>query len=119
MKWKKVPQKLIDFLEENIKPCACEQKKRFGCPAYFVKNNMFTGAHQESLFLRLNDKDRHDLLNENYKVLPFEPMPGRIMREYVVIPESLYSNSLLFKKWLEKSYAYVSILPEKTKGKTR
>jgi hypothetical protein len=53
---------------------------------------------------------------KGYKdVFAFEPMPGRAMKGYVVLPKSIYSNDKLFGEWLDKSIRYVSSLPPKKK----
>jgi hypothetical protein len=46
--------------------------------------------------------------------MPFEPMPGRVMKEYVVVPKEMTKSSDL-KTWIDKSLAYVSGLPPKRK----
>jgi hypothetical protein len=43
----------------------------------------------------------------------FEPMPGRAMKGYVVLPKSLYSDDKAFAEWLDKSISYVAGLPPK------
>jgi len=45
----------------------------------------------------------------------FEPMPGRVMREYVVVPKVLLNAPEQLHAWVEKSLAYVSSLPAKPK----
>ncbi len=73
---------------------------------------MFAGLHQESFVLRLAPADVKAFL-EIDGAKPFEPMPGRSMAGYVVVPESMLANSADLKKWLEKSFAYASSLPPK------
>jgi len=58
------------------------------------------GLYQESLFLRLSEEDREEFL-ELKQASQFEPMPGRIMKEYVTVPPP--------------SLNYVSSLPPKVK----
>jgi hypothetical protein len=90
----------------------------FGCPVYFVNGNMFAGLHQDNLFIRLSAIDRKELFKICDEAALFEPMAGRPMKEYVVIPESLYSEAEEFAKWLNRSFGYVSSLPKKAmKGK--
>ena len=113
MAWKKVPPELVAFLEQTMAAFDCERKTMFGCPAYFVNNYMFVGAHQESLFLRLSEPDRDELLSMNDEVAVFEPMEGRKMKEYVVVPDSIYNHTESFNSWLQRAYAYASSLPEK------
>jgi TfoX/Sxy family transcriptional regulator of competence genes len=85
----------------------------FGYPVYFVNNNMFTGTHQHNVFIRLSERNRKEILSDNDEVSPFEPVKGRVMKEYVVLPDSILKDSQKLKKWLNRSYDYVSSLPEK------
>ena len=45
----------------------------------------------------------------------FEPMPGRAMAGYVVLPKPDYLDERIFSKWLDKSVKYASALPPKQK----
>ncbi len=42
---------------------------------------------------------------------------GRAMKEYVVLPKSLYRNKNEFSYWMNKSIDYVISLPSKKKKK--
>jgi TfoX/Sxy family transcriptional regulator of competence genes len=117
MVWKKSPKELTDFLEESMKDVDCVKKKMFGFPAYFINGNMFTGTFEENLFLRLSEGDRNKITMKNTDVKPFEPMKGRAMKEYVVLPQSLYKNKKDFSHWVNKSIEYVTSLPAKKKKK--
>ncbi len=117
MKWKKVLAELSDFLEEALKSFNCQKKMMFGCPTYFINNNMFAGLHQNNLFVRLSETDREKVFVTYDGMRPFEPMKGRVMKEYVVVPKSIYTHSATFKKLLELSYQYVASLPPKTPKK--
>lgn len=57
----------------------------FGNPAAFVNRNMFSGLFGDELFVRLPEAERTVLLREPGAHL-LEPMAGRPMREYVVLP---------------------------------
>jgi len=57
----------------------------FGNVAGFVKGNMFTGLFGNDLFVRLSEADRSELLVEPGATVK-EPMTGRPMKEYVVLP---------------------------------
>ena len=89
----------------------------FGYPAAFVNGNMACGLHQDGLVLRLGDDDRAALMKEGG--VPFEPMPGRVMREYVVAPQKLASRKAELKRWLERAVAHAADLPKKTKKKRK
>ena len=41
------------------------------------------------------------------------------MKEYAVLPESLHNDRIEFTKWLERSFRYVSTLPEKEPKKAK
>ena len=113
MTWRKPSAALSALLEEALSPFKCQERKMFGCPAYFVNNNMFAGVHQDNLFIRLSEEDREEVSSTYDEVVQFEPVEGRRMREYVVLPDSLCSDPDTFQKWLNRSYQYVSSLPPK------
>ena len=99
-------------LAQLVEPFACQKKPMFGHVAYFVNGGMFTGVFASSIWIRLSEKDRAEFLS-----LPgarqFEPMAGRPMREYVVVPETVLADRAVVTGWLQRSYDYVSSLPEK------
>ena len=115
MDWKKAPEELVQFLSQKMENVNCDYRKMFGYPAYFINGNMFAGIHGEKLFLRLSESDVEEIMNAHLNVTCFEPMPGRAMTGYVVLPKPIYSDEKLFDKWLEKSVKYVSTLPSKQK----
>ncbi len=117
--WKKTSKEVTDFLSQETKNMDCEQKKMFGCPVFFINGNMFMGAHEDNIFLRLPEKDRTHLLSTYDETRVFEPIRGRIMREYIVFPENLYHNKKVFNKVLNKSVSYVRSLPPKRKKRSR
>lgn len=51
--------------------------------------------------------------------VPFEPMAGRVMKEYVVLPQAIVSRSATLVKWVRKSMAYAGALPPKKKKQRR
>ena len=120
MKWKKVSSELSEFLENALEGFECQKRIMFGCPAYFVNNNMFTSVHQDNIILRLSE-DHREMIQKDYdETAAFEPMEGRVMKEYMVLPEELYSDTETFGKWLNRSFEFVASLPPKQKkGKTK
>ena len=113
MAWKKPNKELTEFLEEKMASFDCQKKMMFGSQVYFVNNNMMCGVHQDDIFTRLSEKDKEDIFASYDEASAFEPMKGRIMKQYVVLPESLYNDSEKLDEWLERSYNYVSSLPLK------
>jgi TfoX/Sxy family transcriptional regulator of competence genes len=87
-------------------------RKVFGYPALFINGQMFAGLHQDKMILRLPEEDRTRFMQLKGASV-FEPMPGRPMREYVVVPPSLIKSDAALQVWLDKALAYASTLPPK------
>lgn len=120
MAWKKPNSKLSEFLDERISSFDVKKKKMFGCPVYFANDNMLTGVFENDIFIRLSEQDRNKLISENDEVKPFEPVKGRVMKEYVVLPDSVYNDPEKFIELLRSSYEYVLSFPSrKTKQKKK
>jgi TfoX/Sxy family transcriptional regulator of competence genes len=112
-KWKAAPQALVRVFEAAIAliPDA-QSKKMFGYPAAFVGGHLFAGLHQDSLIVRLSPKDKSALLEQPGSRI-FEPMPGRPMRDYVVVPPSVVESEEQLHGWLMKALHFTSSLPPK------
>ena len=113
MDWKKVTPELKALLETSMSSLDCEKRAMFGAPTYFKNNNMFAGIHGNTISMRLSDKDRQEILAKYKDVKPFEPMEGRLMKEYIALPASLYNNKAVLQEWLNRSFLYASSLPPK------
>jgi len=118
-KWRKSPPELIDTLHETVgaalpDDAAVDFRPMFGYPCYWTGGNMFFATHQDYLILRLSDEDRVTFLGIPDARL-FEPMPGRPMREYVVVPPKLAADSGTLQEWVTKGYRYTASLPPKEK----
>jgi len=87
-------------------------RKMFGQPSAFVNGNMFFGVFGRNLFVRLSELDRSEAKNEA-GFTPFEPMPGRAMAEYWVLPASVLRNTARAREWVARSLSYASKLPPK------
>jgi TfoX/Sxy family transcriptional regulator of competence genes len=103
-------------LFEAIRPSAPDVTVRsvFGQPAAFVRGNMFLGVFGDSVFLRLDEDDRKAAQQIPGAHL-FEPMPGRAMREYVVLPADVLASSKTGGDWIDRSLRYATTLDPKTK----
>jgi len=118
MKWRKSPEVLVQRFSEIVPhDPRVERRKMFGYPAAFVAGSLFMGLHQESLILRLSEKDRTSFLKINGASV-FEPMPGRPMREYVVVPSSMLEEVAALAKWIRRSLDYASSIPPKSARKS-
>ncbi len=114
-KWKPAPQEAVEAFETATSGLpGAEPQKMFGYSCVFAKGNMFAGLHEAGMVLRLPDEQRAEFLRlEGAK--QFEPMPGRVMREYAVVPKVLLNSPEQLRPWVEKSLAFVSSLPAKPK----
>ncbi len=88
------------------------KRKMFGYPCAFVNGNMFAGLFQDEMFLRLNDEDRA-AIRAQYDTTLFEPIPGRPMRGYVLVPHYVLKSPRLLNEWMTKSAEYAKTLPGK------
>jgi len=87
----KPSEELSKFLEESISSFNVKKKKMSGV-GIFANDNMLTGVFENDIFIRLSEKDRAKIMSEYDEVIPFEPLKGRIMKEYVVLPDHLYND---------------------------
>jgi TfoX/Sxy family transcriptional regulator of competence genes len=109
MKWRSSPPELVRVFAETTQAFPQVQvRKMFGYPAAFVNGNMAAGLFQDSMMLRLSATDRAAI-----RAQPFEPMPGRAMREYIVVPDAILKSKSQLKAWFGKAVAYTSSLPAK------
>jgi TfoX/Sxy family transcriptional regulator of competence genes len=114
-KWKPAPREAVAAFETSTSGLSgVEAKKMFGYSCVFVEGNMFAGLHEAGMVLRLPGEQRAEFLRLK-GASQFEPMPGRVMREYVVVPSVLLNAQTQLRVWVEKSLAYVSSLPAKPK----
>jgi TfoX/Sxy family transcriptional regulator of competence genes len=94
-------------------------KPMFGHVAAFVNGTMFMGVFGDRVLVRLGATDRAKLLQEE-GAGPFEPMAGRPMKEYVLLPPNWQDEPAQARAWVKRSLAYASALPpKKTKAPTR
>lgn len=114
-KWRKSPASLIELFTSVLpdEP-TIEKRQMFGYPCAFVNGNMFTGLHQESVIVRLDEDDRTRLIEE-IGAKQFEPMPGRPMREYVALPQAVLDNRDRLTEIISTARDFAALLPPKVK----
>lgn len=114
MQWKKTPPELAATFDRAApRDPKVVRKPMFGYPALYLNGNMFAGTFQDKVIARLSEAERTKAVKAGGT--PFEPMPGRPMKEYVVIPASDVGRPAALAKWMERAHAYAGSLPEKTK----
>jgi TfoX/Sxy family transcriptional regulator of competence genes len=113
MAWTKSPQGLVDlFAESAPDDPRVERRKMFGYPCIFVGGNMCAGLHQSAMFARLSGADAAALPGG---ARPFEPMPGRPMAGYVLVPDDVLADEAELAALLAKAVAFTATLPPKEK----
>lgn len=113
--WRKSPPELVARFEKTMADIpGTSLRKMFGYPAAFAANgHMFTSLHQDRWVIRLPDQARAELAAAGGT--PFEVMPGRPMREYLVLPDAILDDAATLQTWLDRSRAYTEGLAAKTK----
>lgn len=111
MAWKKSPPELIAAFEKS-KPAdpTVISRPMFGYPALFLNGNMFAGTYQDKIVVRFGE-DRTLAGAKTAKT--FKPMPGRAMKEYVVVPEAVIKSPAKLRAWIDHAYDYAKALPAK------
>ncbi len=115
--WQRPDEALVELLGEIVAEIEFDQptehRVMFGCPAYFTGGNMFAGVWQDTLMLRLPEDERAAVLVAGGH--PFEPMPGRVMKQYVGLPAALAAERAAAAVWVGKAAAFAASLPPKEK----
>jgi hypothetical protein len=117
--WRKSPDDLIVLFHATLPDDPrIERRKMFGYPCAFIGGNLFTGLHQENVIVRLAETDRVAAIRKQGARL-FEPMTGRPMREYIVLPKSALADRGALAAWLQRGLSYAASLPPKARKSGR
>lgn len=111
MRFEKPSPRMVALFEELVAGRPLQRRSMFGMPCAFAGEHMCTGLFADQLFVRLPDAYREALAAEGGR--PFEPFPGRVMREYAVFPEAMLADLAAVRIWLDRSVAYAASLPPK------
>jgi TfoX/Sxy family transcriptional regulator of competence genes len=90
---------------------AVSTRPMFGNLSAFVNGNMFCGLFGEDLFVRVSDEDQARIRKQGGKA--FEPMAGRAMTGYVVIPPGWQKKPDAAKTWIVTALKWSKALPPK------
>jgi TfoX/Sxy family transcriptional regulator of competence genes len=115
MKWRKAPDELISILDLAMGGVDAEKRTMFGFPAYFINANMFIGLFEDKLFIRLPEELREATERRAGALKHLEPMPGRPMKAYVVLPQSFYSKERELTALVRAAADHARSLPAKVK----
>jgi len=87
-----------------------ETGRMFGRDCAFVNGNVFVGLHAEGLFLRLPDSMRNEF-RARHAAKMFEPMPGRLLNEYMTVPDRLLEAPGELRQWIGRALSHARTLP--------
>ncbi len=117
----KSPPALIErfsaVLDRTATP-AVDRRLMFGYPCAFVGGNMATGLFAGQWWVRVPADQLAEML-ESGEGRPFEPMPGRPMRGYVVLAEEAVADDARIDAWVGRALAFSGTLPPKERASKR
>lgn len=94
---------------------AVTTRPMFGNLSGFVNGNMFCGLFGEDLFVRVSDDDQAKVRKQGGR--PFEPMAGRAMTGYVVVPGGWQKKPDATRDWIVTALVWTRAFPAKDKTK--
>jgi TfoX-like protein len=114
MRFEKPSPRMVALFDDLVRERPLQRRPMFGMPCAFAGGQMCVGLFGDSLFVRLPEAYREALAAEGGR--PFEPIPGRVMREYVVVPEAMLADLRAVGVWVDRSQVYAASLPPKRKA---
>jgi hypothetical protein len=113
MAWTKSPEALVARFDEMVPEApGVERRQMFGYPAAFVNGNLFMSLFQDHMVLRLSVADMAAFV-ERFETRAFDPMGGRPMKQYAVVPQAVADDDALLGEWTGRALAYAGSLPKK------
>jgi TfoX/Sxy family transcriptional regulator of competence genes len=113
MAWSKPPQALIELFAESLpdEP-GVQRRKMFGLPCAFVNGVMFAGVFQDTMFARL-PPDLAEAFERDYAAEVLEPIAGRPMKAYRVLPDDVIADEDRLAEVLATAFRHTALLPPK------
>ena len=111
MPWEKTPTEILAAFDAAAPDDPrVERRPMFGYRALFLGGNMFAGTYQDKVVVRFGEERT---IAGATTAKTFEPMPGRPMKEYVVVPDVVVKSPAKLRAWVDKAHAYAKKLPAK------
>jgi hypothetical protein len=113
--FEKSPPELVERFAavlDRVAPPGTVRRPMFGYPCAFVGGNMATGLFAGSWWVRLPE-DRLRAALASGEAQPFEPMPGRPMKGYAVLPPTVVADDGAIADWTGLALAHTATLPPK------
>jgi hypothetical protein len=86
-------------------------KKMFGYPAAFVGGNLATSLFRDRWVVRLPADEV--VAAQAAGADPFEPVPDRPMKGFVLIPAADVADDAKLRSWVERGLAHAASMPPK------
>jgi TfoX/Sxy family transcriptional regulator of competence genes len=86
-------------------------KPMFGNLSAFVNGNMFAGLFGDDLFVRVPPEQGAEIVGQGGS--EFQPMPGRPMKGYYVLPKGWRQDPAGARGWIQKGLSATSGMPAK------
>lgn len=119
MSWSTPEPELVALFDATVaRDRRVERRTLFGCPAAFVGGHLAATVFRDQLVLKLGSADAATL-HEGRAPLPFEPMPGRPMRELYVVPRAVVRDRRALRDWIARALGRVAAWPPKPAGRRR
>jgi TfoX/Sxy family transcriptional regulator of competence genes len=74
---------------------------------------MFAGIFQDDIFVRINPEEQDEVRALGDEIYNFEPPKGRALKEYLVLPPTVFEDKDSFISVLNLTVDYVSSFPPK------
>ncbi len=110
MTFPKPSPELIARMKAALPPHA-QVRPMFGQVAFFLNGHLGGGTWEDSVMLRLSREDMIDA--EDQGATFFDPMGGRPMKDYRLLPAGLVADPEGMQTWLERAVRATEKLPPK------
>jgi len=90
-----------------------QRRLTFGYPCLYVGGNMVSGLYGDGWHVRLGGQDLADVQALEGSQ-PFEPMPGRPMTGFTLLPADVIGDDDAIDGWLRRAIAFGASLPDKS-----
>jgi TfoX/Sxy family transcriptional regulator of competence genes len=109
----KSPPELVERFDAITAEFPTAQRRlTFGYPCLYVGGNMISGLFESSWHIKLGPEERREL-----EAIPgtatFEPMPGRPMTGFTLMPSSIIDDDAAIRSWIRRAIEYGATLPPK------
>jgi hypothetical protein len=113
MAFTKSPPELVEAFAASLPDEAgVRRRPMFGYPSATVGGHMFASLFRDRVVVRLPPAELAELLAQP-GAHAFEPMPGRAMTGYGVLPPEVAADPGALRDWLARAHRAAASLPPK------